>query len=88
MRRDDEPFKLILVQNYFSKYDFKINKEEISSKVKLVWFSQNIDFNRGLEQIIPILEKNKIYVFNDRNHFDLDSTVGNIKKRLYSRQNT
>ena len=23
----------------------------------MVWFSQNIDFNRGLEQIIPILEK-------------------------------
>jgi hypothetical protein len=52
-----EKLNFILVQNYFSKYDFKINNEEMSTKVKLVWFSQNIDINRGLEKIIPILKK-------------------------------
>ena len=50
---------LPIVLNYFSKNDFNIDSLIINQKIKLVWFSQNIDFDRGLESVIPILEKHK-----------------------------
>lgn len=50
---------LPIVLNYFSKNDFTVNHQTENDKIKLVWFSQNIDFERGLENVIPILEKLK-----------------------------
>ncbi|MFN4006810.1 MAG: hypothetical protein ACK4HE_04775 [Chitinophagaceae bacterium] len=48
------------INNTFSKYEF-IQPEQLTfenqSRLKFIWFSQNISFGRGLEIVIPILEK-------------------------------
>lgn len=46
------------VMNYFEAKEFAQSKN-INGRLKLVWFSQNISFNRGLEQIIPVIKGNK-----------------------------
>ncbi len=51
---------IFTVNNTFSKNEFTvpINIEiENTTRLKFIWFSQNISFGRGLEVIIPILEK-------------------------------
>jgi hypothetical protein len=48
-----------LINNCFSRAFFKQPEVNETAKVKLVWFSQNIDFGRGLEDIIPVLDKYK-----------------------------
>ena len=50
---------LPIVLNYFSKKDFILNHQTENNKIKFIWFSQNIDFERGLENVIPILGKYK-----------------------------
>lgn len=50
----------ITILNYFSGTDFVYEKKKNDAGIlKLVWFSQNIDYKRGLEQIIPVLDKYK-----------------------------
>ncbi|MCC7379880.1 MAG: hypothetical protein IT255_11000, partial [Chitinophagaceae bacterium] len=50
----------ITILNYFPQNDFVLgDKTKENGKLKLVWFSQNIDYKRGLEQIIPVLDKYK-----------------------------
>lgn len=68
---------LFIILNYFSKTDFIINNDIDVKKIKLVWFSQNIDFNRGLEQIIPILK-----VFKQEIELHL---YGNFKNSFYEK---
>lgn len=48
----------IVINNNFSKYDFLIPSPEIDLKRKLrfVWFSQFIDYGRGLEKLLPLLD--------------------------------
>lgn len=46
-----------VVDNYFSLKEFQEPLHIISEKLQMVWFSQNIDINRGLEEILPILSK-------------------------------
>jgi glycosyltransferase involved in cell wall biosynthesis len=48
----------ILINNCFPSSEFKFIEQE-SSKVKFVWFSQNIAPNRGLELLLPALAKFK-----------------------------
>jgi hypothetical protein len=52
--KDEE--KYFVVDNVFSKEEFIAPKENKSEKIKLVWFSQFIDFGRGLEKILPFLD--------------------------------
>ena len=45
-----------LINNSFSLNEF-VFKQNISDKIKFVWFSQTVDYGRGLELIIPALAK-------------------------------
>lgn len=47
-----------VVFNYFPSTEFINPENNISGKLKMVWFSQNISFNRGLEQLIPAIKNN------------------------------
>lgn len=48
-----------IVNNVFSVQDFStpVFEQSIRKKIKLVWFSQFVDYGRGLEQLFPILDK-------------------------------
>jgi hypothetical protein len=47
-----------LINNSFSEKEFQL-KENNSEKLQFVWFSQNITWGRGLEQMVPALAKFK-----------------------------
>ena len=44
-----------VVNNLFPSADFSDNFKAGGGKLKIVWFSQNVDFGRGLEELIPVL---------------------------------
>jgi hypothetical protein len=46
----------LLLNNTFPENEFDANFKIHSGKIKLIWFSQHISFNRGLEGIIDILK--------------------------------
>jgi hypothetical protein len=48
----------ITVLNYFDKTDFIAPVVTKKDTLQLVWFSQNISFDRGLEFILPLFEAN------------------------------
>jgi hypothetical protein len=54
MRRND-----IVVNNLFAQQEFKSKPVEKNGTQKFVWFSQFIDYDRGLEKILPILDNFK-----------------------------
>lgn len=47
----------LVLNNSFPQYEFIEPIPIIDKKLQLVWFSQHIDKGRGLEQIIPIVDK-------------------------------
>jgi glycosyltransferase involved in cell wall biosynthesis len=49
----------VVVNNVFPHSEFrKLAKESApKAKLKLVWFSQHIDYGRGIERILPILDR-------------------------------
>ncbi len=47
----------IVVNNVFPSDEFSYDGDNGKGKMKLVWFSQNIDFGRGLEELIPCLDR-------------------------------
>jgi len=47
------------VLNYFPSEEFALSVAPITGPLKLVWFSQNISFSRGLELILPAVESHK-----------------------------
>lgn len=49
----------VIVQNFFYSDEFVLPANNKSGKLKLVWFSQNISFNRGLEKIIPLVAESR-----------------------------
>jgi hypothetical protein len=52
----------IVVNNSFSRADFpKPYADKVDGPVRIVWFSQFVDYSRGLEKILPVLDG-----FNDR----------------------
>ena len=48
----------VVVQNYFPSAEFIFPAEKEEDKLQLVWFSQHISYNRGLEQVLPIIKNN------------------------------
>ena len=62
------------VLNYFNSDEFLPPLKISATKLKLVWFSQNIDINRGLENIIPVIKK-----FPDWIELHL---IGNLSQRF------
>ncbi len=47
-----------VVENYFNANEFRIPEETQGEKLKLIWFSQHINYGRGLEKIIPVIRAN------------------------------
>ena len=47
----------LVVNNSFSKDEFIEPKKVSNEKLQIVWFSQNINLGRGLEKLIPILDR-------------------------------
>jgi glycosyltransferase involved in cell wall biosynthesis len=50
--------KSFVVINGFNQFDFEYNESD-RGILKMVWYSQNIDFGRGLEMIIPVVNEFK-----------------------------
>lgn len=46
-----------IIFNYFDRAEFTAPDTTIGGSLRLIWFSQNISFNRGLEQIAPVIEQ-------------------------------
>ena len=69
MNRQSE--KWLTVLNYFDSLDFQEPKL-INGRVRLVWFSQNIDTGRGLELVLPFIKKNaldiELHLFGSLKH--------------------
>lgn len=49
--------KAVVINNTFSSSEFIIPTVKTEKKLRLVWFSQNIDKGRGLEQMVPVLKR-------------------------------
>jgi len=64
-----------LINNCFSQTEFQFSENE-SKKVKFVWFSQNIATGRGLELLLPAMEK-----FKDKVQLTL---IGNLYDEFYN----
>jgi hypothetical protein len=52
--------KTLVINNSFSQNEFIEPNNTNNGKLKLVWFSQQIDKGRGLEQVIPIVNKHNV----------------------------
>lgn len=48
----------VTVLNYFPKEEFVVPKQHSTNRLKLVWFSQNINVGRGLELVLPAVKAN------------------------------
>ena len=77
----------IIVLNYFVSSEFALSEHSNSGCLKLVWFSQNINYRRGLEQIIPALAafENKIeltLIGNKKEKFANEFLNGNKSIKL------
>jgi hypothetical protein len=66
----------ITINNVFPKSEFikPVTPEKIDEKLRLVWFSQFIDYGRGLEKILPVLDTyaasvELVLIGNMRKHF-------------------
>ena len=61
------PFVML---NYFPSSQFAEPFQNKSDKLLIAWFSQNISFNRGLEQVIPVIKTNlqtELHLFGNCN---------------------
>lgn len=68
--------KDFVINNVFPGKEFKIpEKRGSADKLRVVWFSQNIDHSRGLEEIIPVIDKLK-------NNYEL-TLIGSINEDFY-----
>ncbi|WP_018610982.1 hypothetical protein [Segetibacter koreensis] len=66
-----------IINNVFPDSEFlKPSKITASGKIQLVWFSQNIDKDRGLEEILPVIESLK-------DKFEI-TLIGNIRQEFYN----
>jgi glycosyltransferase involved in cell wall biosynthesis len=54
---EDRVNKHLLINNSFHSSEFKTKQFSLSPKLKLVWFSQNIDRGRGLEDMLSLLDE-------------------------------
>jgi hypothetical protein len=70
----DNPASFV-INNVFPSTGFRPPEKETAAKLKIVWFSQYIDLGRGLEQLIPCLER-----FSERLELTL---IGNMREPFY-----
>lgn len=64
------------VLNFFPESEFNYEDSQENGDLKVVWFSQNVNFKRGLEQVIPLMEK-----FKDEIQLTL---IGNKKEPFFT----
>jgi len=64
-----------LINNSFGENEFQLIETK-NERLQLVWFSQNITWERGLEQIVPALSK-----FKEKVHLHL---IGNKRDDFYN----
>ncbi len=71
----------LVILNSFSKNDFIFPTHVDDDKLRLVWFSQNIDVGRGLENVIPVINKNypkvELHLIGSLNETFNDSYLAN-----------
>jgi glycosyltransferase involved in cell wall biosynthesis len=53
---DAAPAKWTVINNSFPRTDFLL-PEAAGEKLQIVWFSQFVDYGRGLEKILPVLDE-------------------------------
>lgn len=72
----------ILINNVFSKEEFisRTNYALEQGKLNFVWFSQNIDYSRGLESIFTLLD-------DFGNHISL-TLIGNVREEFFQKEIT
>ena len=72
----------ILINNVFSKEEFisRTNYALDQGKLNFVWFSQNIDYSRGLESIFTLLD-------DFGNHISL-TLIGNVREEFFQKEIT
>jgi hypothetical protein len=74
-----EKVRSIVVNNSFPGEEFVPPASIEDEKMRLVWFSQRIDKCRGLEQIVPIVERNSnrmtLTLLGSMNHFFFEKTI-------------
>ncbi len=69
--------KWFCLLNYFSSADFIEPKIRNDGRVKMVWFSQNINAGRGLELVLPFVKQ-----AHDKVELHL---IGNVNEEFYER---
>lgn len=68
----------LVVNNSFAASDFEAPVElNDNERLNLVWFSQNIDLTRGLEQLLPLLDN-----FQDKIRLTL---IGNLNQSFFDK---
>lgn len=66
----------LIINNVFPQKEFvPPAKTAVTDKIRLVWFSQNIDKGRGLEEILPAIE-------NLENYFEI-TLIGNVRENFF-----
>jgi len=66
--------KSVLINNCFENHEFSPPVTKKYKKLRVVWFSQHIDFGRGLEKILPVLAKVE-------QHIEL-TLIGNLRAKF------
>ena len=61
----------LLLLNYFDKEEFLPPVHQETAVLSLVWFSQNISWGRGLEEIIPAIKNNPQFILHLYGHADV-----------------
>ena len=74
-----------VVLNYFSETEFIAPEQKDAQKLKLVWFSQNIAQGRGLEEIIPVIQKSNDFELHLYGNAEPDFYINRLegKQNIY-----
>lgn len=77
-----------VVENYFDAAEFMAPINIDGEKLKLVWFSQHINYGRGLDKIIPIIKNHKdkfeLHIYgNAHEHFVQQELEGVTNVKVY-----
>ena len=65
----------VVINNFFIKKDFENPSSVTHEKMMFVWFSQNIDYGRGLEELLSVFT-------SYRESIEL-TLIGNVKKKFH-----
>ena len=75
---ENESANGVVINNSFPENEFIAPVVQENEKLKLAWFSQYIDYHRGLENILPALD-----VFGDKLELTL---IGDLRQDFYNKE--